>query len=299
MSGICVVGSANLDLVAVVERVPERGETVAGQRFFTAPGGKGANQAIAAARAGGEVSFVGAVGTDSFADEVRAALVAGGVDVSLLRACAERTGTAHIVIDDSGDNSIIVVPGANATLGTLSPTELARIAAADVVLVQLEIPPSAVLAAVRAARGRVLLDPAPARELSGSLLGQVDVLLPNEHEATRITGIRDPERSLERLLRWVPAAAITLGGAGVLYGDHDTPPTRVRSPAVEVRDTTGAGDAFAGALAVALVERLAPVDAVRRAVAAASISVQRDGASPSMPTRAEIDASLPTLPPAR
>ncbi len=293
---IVVVGSANVDLVATTKRAPRAGETVAGRSFTTGPGGKGANQAIAAARAGGEVGFVGAVGDDVFAEQVRRALAGARVDISLLRTAPGPTGIAHIVVDGSGMNCIVVVAGANADLTEINPREAAAIAAADVVLLQLEIPLAGVIAAARAAQGRVILDPAPAQELPGELLEAIDLILPNEHEAATLTGIDDPHRALEALLADVPAAAITLGAGGVLFGARSGARVAIRAPSVAAVDTTAAGDALAGALAVGLVDGLPVPEALRRAVAAASLSVQRPGASASMPDRDEIDRAAKTLP---
>lgn len=288
---IAVVGSANVDLVAVTRRAPGRGETVTGERFFTATGGKGANQAIAAAKAGGDVAFVGAVGSDAFAAEVMAAFTSAGVKTRLVRTVDGPTGTAHVVVDGDGANSIVVVPGANASVTGLSAADRAAVRDAAVVLLQLEIPLDGVRAAIGCATGQVLLDPAPACELPPDLLAGVGLLLPNAHEAALMTGADDADRALATLLDRVPAVAVTLGADGLLYGERGAEPVRIAAPIVDVLDSTAAGDALAGALAVGLVDGLSPVAALHRAVAAASLSVQREGASPSMPTRAEIDAA--------
>jgi ribokinase len=290
MTAIAVFGSTNMDLVAYVAEPPGRGETVTGRAFRTIPGGKGANQAVAAARAGADVVFVGAVGDDDFGPRLRATLAEAGADVSRLRTVPGPSGIAHIVVDDSGGNSIIVVPGANAAATPPDPADLAGCAA---LLLQLELPMPAVAAAAHAAREAgvpVVLTPAPAQDLPGELLAAVDLLVPNEHEAAKITGITDPDRALAALLERVPEAIITLGDRGARYGTRDAEPVRVDAPKVTAVDTTAAGDTFAGALAVARAEGSPPEAALRFATAAAALSVQREGASTSMPSREEIDA---------
>jgi ribokinase len=290
---IVVLGSANMDLVAYVPVAPARGETVLGREFRTVPGGKGANQAVAAARAGAEVLMIGAVGEDAFGAQLRASLVESGVDVSRLRTVPGPTGTAHVVVDDAGGNSIVVVPSANATVTALDDADHAALAGADALLLQLELPLAGVLAgatAGRAAQVRVVLTPAPARPLSAELLAAVDLLVPNEHEAAALTGLADPAAALTALLRRVPEVVITLGAAGCLYGRRGAASLRVAAPRVEAVDSTAAGDTFVGALAVGLAEGRSPEAALTWASAAAGLSVQRPGASTSMPTRAEIDA---------
>ena len=292
MTAIAVFGSANMDLVAYGGERPGGGETVTGREFRAVPGGKGANQAIAAARAGAHVRFAGAVGDDDFGPRLRATLVQAGVDVSRLRTVPGASGIAHIVVDEAGGNSIIVVPGANAAVTAPEPADLAGCAA---LLLQLELPMPAVLAAAGAARAAgvpVALTPAPVRDLPGDLLARVDLLIPNEHEAAKITGVADPERALAALLERVPAAVITLGDRGALYGARGAEPLRVAAPKVRAVDTTAAGDTFAGALAVARAERLPPAAALRFAAAAAALSVRTAGASTSMPSRPDIDAFL-------
>ncbi|TMR07225.1 ribokinase [Nonomuraea turkmeniaca] len=292
---ISVFGSANMDLVAYVSEAPGRGETVTGHRFRTIPGGKGANQAIAAARAGVRVAFLGAVGDDGFGAELRDTLSEAGVDVRGLRQVPGPSGIAHIVVDDAGGNSIIVVPGANGTVAGPSGDDLATIAASEALLLQLELPMAAVVAAAEAgsvAGVPVVLTPAPAQPLPDELLDAVTLIVPNEHEAAAITGATAPEAALDALLERVEEAVITLGSEGALYGSRSG--ERVRVPAVEVKavDTTAAGDTFVGALAVARAERLPMADALRFASTAAALSVQREGASTSMPTRWEIEDFL-------
>ncbi|MFI0421825.1 ribokinase [Spongiactinospora sp. 9N601] len=292
---ISVFGSANMDLVAYVAKAPGLGETVTGRAFRTVPGGKGANQAVAAARAGGRVVFVGAVGDDAFGPELRGALAGAGVDVTHLRTVPGPSGIAHIVVEDSGANSIIVVPGANGTLTGPGEAGAAAIAAAGALLMQLELPMEAVIAAARCADTPVILTPAPAVPLPAELLDAVDLIVPNEHEAAAITGHDDPRRALSALLERVPEAVVTLGARGVLYGGRETTPGGpVHVPAFPVTavDTTAAGDTFVGALAVARSEGGEPAAALRFASAAAALSVQREGATTSMPHRAAIDAFL-------
>ncbi len=289
---ISVFGSANMDLVAYVSAAPKLGETVTGRAFRMIPGGKGANQAIAAARAGSEVAFIGAVGDDAFGPGLRGALSEAGVDTGRLRVVPGPTGIAHIVVEDGGGNSIIVVPGANGTITGPGMEDVEVIADSDALLLQLELPLGAVVEAARAADVEVILTPAPVVALPGELLDAVDLLVPNEHEAAAITGLGDPDEALKALLDRVPEVIITLGAKGALYGSRDG--VRLWAPAVPVKsvDTTAAGDTFVGALAVARAEGRGPEDALRFASAAAALSVQREGASTSMPYRDEIDAAL-------
>ncbi|TYB63813.1 ribokinase [Nonomuraea sp. PA05] len=292
---ISVFGSANMDLVAYVSKAPKLGETVTGHRFRTVPGGKGANQAIAAARAGGEVAFLGAVGDDGFGAEMRSTLAEAGVEVRGLRQVPGPSGIAHIVVDDDGANSIIVVPGANGTITGPSGEDLAAIAGSSALLLQLELPMGAVVAAAQAGRVAgvpVFLTPAPAQQLPAELLEAVTTLVPNEHEAAAITGVEEPQAALDALLELVEEAVITLGADGALYGSRSGERLRVPAVKVDAVDTTAAGDTFVGALAVAHTERMGPADALTFAAVAAALSVQREGASTSMPTRREIEDAL-------
>ncbi|MET9956601.1 ribokinase [Streptomyces sp. NPDC006339] len=298
MTSIVVLGSTNMDLVAYVAKAPTRGETVTGREFRTVPGGKGANQAVAAARAGAEVSMIGAVGADDFGLRLRAALEHSGVDTDLLRTVEGPSGTAHIVVDDEGGNAIVVIPGANGTVTSLTHGDEALIATADALLLQLELPLSVVVEGARAARERgvrTLLTPAPARALPGELLSVTDVLVPNEHEAAALTGHTDPHAAARALLADVPEVVVTLGAAGCLYASRGADPVTVPAPQVRAVDTTAAGDTFVGALAVALTEGRPAPEALAWASAAASLSVRREGASTSMPYRTEIDAAAAEL----
>ncbi|WP_017620248.1 ribokinase [Nocardiopsis gilva] len=292
---IAVFGSINMDLVAYVDVAPSSGETVSGTAFREVPGGKGANQAVAAARAGGDVSFLGAVGDDAFGTQLRSNLVETGVDVSGLRTEEGSSGIAHIVVEDSGDNRIIVVPAANGTVTSLRAGDERQIEGAAALLLQLELPMDGVIAAARAGRGLgvpTVLTPAPARELPDELLDAVDLIVPNQHEAAAITGETEPRRALDALLQRVPEAIITLGEDGSIHGRRGAEPVTVPADKVTPVDTTAAGDTFCGAFAVARAEGRAPADALRFASAASALSVQRQGAGTSMPTRAEIDSFI-------
>lgn len=291
---IAILGSANMDLVVTVDRAPGRGETVTGRTFDTVPGGKGANQALAAARAGGEVTFLGAVGDDDFGRRITGLLTEAGIDVSGLAVSDQPTGTAHITVDATGDNSIVVVPGANGTVAALTDAHRAGIDAADLLLLQLELPLPLVLEAAVYARSRgvrVVLTPAPAVPLPDELLDAVDVLVPNEHEAALLAGVDDPVAAARGLAARGGDVVVTLGSKGALRL-HDGDEWRVPAFPVDAVDTTAAGDTFVGVLAVGLAEGAAWAEALPRAAAAAALSVQRPGASSSMPYRAEIDTFL-------
>ncbi|TLF73946.1 ribokinase [Nocardia cyriacigeorgica] len=280
---IAVLGSINMDLVTTTERRPQPGETVLGSGFAMVPGGKGANQAIAAGRAGGRVEFIGAVGDDVFADELRAVLRASGVGTARLRTVDGPSGIAAIVVDTSGENSIIVVGGANAAMIDLSDEDREVIAGADILLCQLEIPIRTVLTAARHGKANgtiVVLNPSPAQELPAELWAEVDVAVVNSGEFTELGADLDP----------VPHLVVTLGGDGARYRGPDGDEFRVPGLPVEVVDTTGAGDTFTGALAVAW--HRGPAEAVRWACAAGALATTRLGASASIPTREEIEAVL-------
>ncbi|MFC7326492.1 ribokinase [Marinactinospora rubrisoli] len=292
---IAVFGSINMDLVAYVGTAPSRGETVTGTEFRQVPGGKGANQALAAARAGGDVAFLGAVGDDAFGTQLRTTLVENGIEVSGLRMANGASGVAHIVVEGDGGNSIIVIPGANGTVTGLEDDDVQLLEGSAALLLQLELPMEGVIAAARAGRAAgvpTVLTPAPAQPLPDELLDNVDLLVPNQHEAAALTGRQDPEEALTALLARVPEVVVTLGEAGSLYGARGSAPVRVPARQVATVDTTAAGDTFCGAFAVARAEGRDPEQASRFAAAAASLAVQRHGASTSMPARAEIDAVL-------
>ena len=267
------------------------GETVLASGSSTARGGKGQNQAVAAARAGASTTFVGAVGTDAFGTDTRAGLISDGIDVSRLRAFDIPTGTALIAVDDSGENTIIVDSGANGLVVGLEELDAAAIAAADVLALQLEIPLQTVAAAAalaRAAGTTVVLNAAPIRDLPAELVANLDVLVVNEHEAAHLAGQRD----WHELVADVPVVVVTLGAAGALLLRRDLDEVRVPAPSVTAVDATGAGDTFCGAFAAAIAEGVDQEAALRFAVVAASLSVETAGAVPSIPLRAAIDARL-------
>jgi ribokinase len=290
---IVVAGSANMDLVGLAERLPLPGETVLGDDFVMMPGGKGANQAIAAARAGGHAVFLGAIGSDAFGVTLNARLNAAGVDVAHVRTSYGASGVAVIMVDRAGENSILVSPGANSTFTDLTEDEARVIASGDVLLCQQEIPVETVTAACRAARygdTRTILNAAPARELPADLLDLVDLLVVNELEAQTITGSAKPD--MAALLALVPRVVLTLGGAGARYAERDGRDETVPAFPVEATDTTAAGDAFTGALAVAWGEGRDLMEAVRWANAAGAACVRKLGASNALPSRDEIDAMI-------
>jgi ribokinase len=282
VSSIVVVGSANADLVVQADRFPEVGETVSGSSFRTGVGGKGLNQAVAAARLGGHVSLLCAVGDDDAGQQVRATLTDAGVGVDGVRVVAQPTGTAHITVDGAGDNTIVVVPGANGSLTSIDSAERSMISAAGIVLSVLEIPLSRVIAAFTAARSagaRTVLTPAPVQPLPPELMAVTDLLVLNDNEA-RALGPATTDAVAEMV--------ITAGADGCRWRVPDGTVRRFPAPAVEVVDTTGAGDCFAGALAVALAGGRSMPDALVFATSAASESVRRPGAAAGMPTRAEL-----------
>lgn len=356
---VLVVGAVNVDLVVAAARLPGPGQTVTGGDVSRYPGGKGGNQATAAARLGARVAFVGAVGPDDMGSEARAALAVEGIDLSGLAFTDRATGVALIVVDPSGENLIAVSSGANGEVRRRHvEAALERMAPGprDVVLVSREIPADGVLAALeigREAGSTTILNPAPADDLEASTLALVDILTPNETELAILAGVGpaavgparvgsagdDPESLAGLLLAgglgghvgggdtsdrvagardaaggdtpgrgdttggggtagrrrpsW-PAVVVTLGAAGALVVRIDGPTLAVGAPHVTPLDTTGAGDAFNGALAAALADGLDLPEAVRRAVAAASLSTTRPGARGGMPTRAELEDFLGT-----
>jgi ribokinase len=292
---IVIAGSANMDLVGLAARLPRPGETVLGDDFVMTPGGKGANQAIAATRAGGRTSFLGAIGSDAFGVTIHARLTAAGVDASGVRTSYGTSGVAVIMVDRAGENSIVVAPGANAGFTDLTEAERRTIAEADVLVCQLEIPVETVTEAMRVARAagtRTILNAAPARSLPADLLENVDLLVVNETEAATISG--RAEIDMPALLALVPRVALTLSGAGSRYADRDGTDTLIPAFPVEVVDTTAAGDAFTGAVAVAWGEGRTLPEAVGWANAAGAACVRKLGASNALPTRADIDELFAT-----
>lgn len=291
MSSVVVVGSANVDQVYRVTRIPAPGETVLSSGFTTALGGKGQNQAVAAARAGASTAFIAAVGSDAFAAAMREGLAADGIDTALVRTEQGPSGTALIAVDDSGENTIIVEPGANAVLTGLTAQDRSAIASAAVLMMQLEIPLDTVIEAAEAAVAtdtRVLLNAAPIRDLPDALLAALDILVVNEHEAAHLRA----SRAGVSLTDLVPVVVVTLGAEGAVLQQREVAEVRVAAPAVRAVDATGAGDTFCGAFAAALAEGQSLELAVRFAVVAASMSVEKPGAVPSIPTRRMIDERL-------
>ena len=281
-ASIVVLGSVNMDLITTSERLPRPGETLLGLDFATGPGGKGANQAIAAAKAGGTVQFVGAVGSDDFGIRLRNALLSGGVGVEGLRTVPGPSGIAAITVDAAAENTIIVVAGANSGVTGLTAADISAIGQAGLLVCQLEIPLEAVRAGVATAAAAgvpVLLNPSPVRELPAELLAGVTVLVVNQGEAEALGA---------GALAQVPHVITTLGGAGADYRGPDTS-FHVDAPTVEAVDTTGAGDAFTGALAVAWSGGVDARTAVHRACAAGALATTRPGASTSSPSAAQID----------
>lgn len=303
---VTVVGSANVDLVLRAERMPIKGETLVGNAFDIFTGGKGFNQASAAARLGADVTLIAKIGDDPFADILQSAIESENINSEFVKTDAEvGTGIATIVVEPDGENSIIVVPRANMCL-TPADIDVAKnsIAEADVLLLQLETPIDTSEHAIEIAKANetiVILDPAPARPLPASLLSQVDILKPNEVEAGVLSGydVRTPEEGVAaaKALRsqitsdGKSAVVLTLGEQGVLtYTQSQT--THIPAIAVEVVDTTGAGDAFSGALATALAEDKPLIEAVKFANAAGAAAVTTLGATPSMPTQERIKEIL-------
>lgn len=307
---IVVTGSLNMDFVVQVERLPAPGETAKGWNFQTVPGGKGANQACAAARLSRDhsVVMIGRVGFDAFADHLRASLAASGADTSRIHGCRSApTGVALIWVDRAGQNSIVIAPGANGALSAADmETERSAFVSAACALFQLETPLEAVAAGLRLARDHgvlPVLDPAPAQPLPPELLALVGLLTPNETEACLLAGgpparvsLQDAPALAEELLARGPRAVVLkLGDQGCYYSG---PEGRFHAPAFPVQavDATAAGDTFNGALAVALAEGRPIPEALRFANAAAALSVTRLGAQASIPSREETDRFLSAQP---
>ena len=301
-TGVVIVGSVTADVTTFSRRLPARGETILGDQFTLMLGGKGANQAVAAGRAGAETSFVGCVGDDLFHDLIVDGLTEAGVDLTHLRTVPGPTGIAHIRVDASAQNDIVMVPLANAELNTQQiDAALAALASTtSVLLTQLETPSA--LTAHITARGRehgmtVILDPAPAAQLPAEVWHNIDIVTPNETEASVLSGITVTDAATaEQAGRWflaqgVGAAVITLAEQGSCVvtadGAQIVPPLPV-----EAVDTTAAGDAYAGYLGAALANGASLTDAVRLATAAGALTVTKQGASPSLPIRRDVDAFL-------
>ncbi|KAF0812148.1 Ribokinase [Andreprevotia sp. IGB-42] len=293
MTRVLVVGSINMDLVVETQTFPRLGETLLGERFATYPGGKGANQAVAAARLGAAVTLIGCVGNDAFGAQLKAGLAAQGIDTRWIReAATAATGIAAITLCQA-DNAIVVVPGANQLLG---PADLdaaeAAFASCDVVLAQLEVPLATVqhAAALASKHGKpFILNPAPASALPAALLDQITLLTPNEYELAVALG--EPDAEWQTLLAALPGGVVmTKGAGGAYFSDADG--TIQHQPGFKVTpvDTTGAGDTFNGALAA--FWHLGLAEAAWRASAAGALSVTKAGAQGGMPRLTELDAFL-------
>ncbi|PWE42682.1 ribokinase [Pseudomonas prosekii] len=297
---VVVIGSLNMDLVTRAPRLPRGGETLIGQSFSTVSGGKGANQAVAAARLGAEVSMVGCIGSDAYGQQLRNALLAEQIDCDAISIVDGSSGVALIVVDDNSQNAIVIVAGAN---GALTPGVIDRfdsvLQAADVIICQLEVPDATVGHALK--RGRelgktVILNPAPAsRPLPADWYAAIDYLIPNESEAAALSGL--PVDSLETAetaaTRLIGMGAgkviITLGAQGSLFADGQGF-QHFPAPQVHAVDTTAAGDTFVGGFAAALASGQSEAEAIRFGQVAAALSVTRAGAQPSIPTLSDVQA---------
>lgn len=292
---VVVLGSANLDLIAALPAIPAPGETVLATGREMRAGGKGLNQAVAAARAGARTLLVGAVGDDPAAELLLNEAQGAAVDTTFVRRVAGPSGTAWIMVQPDGENSIVVDSAANASVVRLSEAELTAIASGAVLVAQLETPFAAVGQAVAAAAEaglQVVLNAAPVSELGASLLACVNVLVVNQHEARQLSGSAGPEPAARVLRDAVrDAVVVTLGGGGCLIADA-AGVRRIDGVVAKVVDTTGAGDTFTGVLAASLARGADLHAACSRAVVAGALAVERRGAVPSIPTAAEIDARL-------
>lgn len=299
---IVVVGSSNTDMIVKVPRIPKPGETILGGKFSTAAGGKGANQAVAAARASGDVTFIARVGDDMFGEQARRAFEADQINVKFVKTDKiEPSGVALIFVDETGENSIAVASGANASLSPEDVNEAMEvIQSADILLMQLETPLETVRRAAEIARQtgvKVILNPAPAYPLDDDLLTNLTIITPNESEAELLTGIPvndvpGAEKAAVALLnRRLEVVVVTLGNKGALLKTRDMTKV-VPGFKVDAVDATAAGDVFNGSLAVAIAEGKTLEQAVRFANAAAALSVTKLGAQPSAPKREEIERKL-------
>ncbi|WP_434606631.1 ribokinase [Pseudomonas sp. D2-30] len=297
---VVVIGSLNMDLVTRAPRLPRGGETLIGESFSTIPGGKGANQAVAAARLGAQVSMVGCVGNDAYGQQLRGALLAEGIDCQAVSVVEGSSGVALIVVDDNSQNAIVIVAGAN---GELTPGVLdsfdAVLQGADVIICQLEVPDATVGHALK--RGHelgkiVILNPAPASHaLPGDWYAYVDYLIPNESEAMVLSGLAvDSLETAEAAATQLLAAGagkviVTLGAQGLLFANGASF-EHFPAPRVKAVDTTAAGDTFVGGFAAALANSKDEVEAIRFGQVAAALSVTRAGAQPSIPALSEVQA---------
>ncbi|MCU1546015.1 MAG: ribokinase [Homoserinimonas sp.] len=293
--GVVVVGSANMDIVFTVERIPVPGETLLAQSSSRYPGGKGLNQAVASVRAGAPTTLIAALGNDDNGDVLADVMTSAGIATKLVRREGTRSGLAFIVVDGAAENTIIVDSGANAGVTALTREDRDAIESGAVLLMQLELPLSVVqqAATVAHAAGRtVMLNAAPATQLDDRLLAVVDYLMVNEHEARLMAGVDDLAEASLAVAARVRRVVVTLGADGAAYYDEGVKVGEVTPPHVTPVDTTGAGDTFCGAFAAAIAEGQDLTAAARFATAAAALSVESLGAVPSIPGRERIEAAL-------
>lgn len=302
-ANVVVIGSLNMDLVTRAPRLPVGGETLIGHSFATVSGGKGANQAVAAARLGAQVAMVGCVGNDDYGVQLRDALLAERIDCQAVSVVEDSSGVALIVVDDNSQNAIVIVAGAN---GAMTPAVIDRfdavLQAADVVICQLEIPDATVGHALKRARAlgkTVILNPAPAsRPLPADWFAAIDYLIPNESEASALSGLPvDSLKSAEKAASHLIAMGagkviITLGAQGSLFANGQGF-EHFPAPKVKAVDTTAAGDTFVGGFAAALAAGKSEAEAIRYGQIAAALSVTRAGAQPSIPTLSDVQAFKP------
>ena len=297
MKKIFVVGSANTDMVVKSAKLPLPGETLLGGTFFMNAGGKGANQAVAAARLGGNVTMVAKVGNDIFGKQTIEGLRKENINTDFFFVDeVAPSGTALIMVDDEGENSIVVAPGANANLLPADIEKITSITEAEIILMQLEIPMETIASVIKSAKANhqnVILNPAPAQKLDDELLESLFLITPNETEASLLTGMTVDDEATASIAariflnKGVQNVIITLGSKGVFFQNNKLS-LKIDAPVIKAMDTTAAGDAFSGALAVAITEKMEWEKAIQFAVKAASISVTRLGAQSSLPYRNEI-----------
>jgi ribokinase len=302
-ANVVVIGSLNMDLVTRAPRLPVGGETLIGHSFATVSGGKGANQAVAAARLGAQVAMVGCVGNDDYGVQLRDALLAERIDCQAVSVVEDSSGVALIVVDDNSQNAIVIVAGAN---GAMTPAVIDRfdavLQAADVVICQLEIPDATVGHALKRARAlgkTVILNPAPAsRPLPADWFAAIDYLIPNESEASALSGLpvaslESAEKAASHLIAMgAGKVIITLGAQGSLFANGQSF-EHFPAPKVQAVDTTAAGDTFVGGFAAALAAGKSEAEAIRYGQIAAALSVTRAGAQPSIPTLSDVQAFKP------